>query len=388
MRVLFYTDTPNVGGAEKQMALLAKHLKRLGVRVSLAYGGYSQLEERDFAPFCECVYSLPVIHKHDPRHYHRLKEILCKDGLFDLLHIHLWNPGACQYAFFAAAHAGIPIVTTEHDPFELRGIKQWIKKSCLQKTAHAIAVSSDNYKFLNHYYHIPENHLHLIHNGIDVERFAGTVNSRDKACLVPTEDGVPADAIVVTCIAELHPRKGHEYLLRAFEHLEMAAPRVHLFLVGKGPLEASLRRRYGQHPNIHFLGWRDDIPELLKASDIVILPSLKEAFGMVLVEAMASGVAVIGTNRGGIPDIVQDGVTGLLVPPANSEKIVEAIYTLIQNPDLKRDMGKKALQHVREHFTAERMARETMEIYELVTSDERRATSYSSFSSLVSRRFL
>ena len=95
----------------------------------------------------------------------------------------------------------------------------------------------------------------------------------------------PGD-IVITCIAELHPRKGHKYLLEAFTKLQATIPKLQLMLVGTGPLKGELNSKFGDHPNIHFLGWRKDIPQILKASDIFVLPSLKEAFGLSVVEAM------------------------------------------------------------------------------------------------------
>ena len=147
--ILFYTDTPNIGGAEKQMLLLAKHLSQKGYQVDLAYGKYSKFSTMhdDFAKYCKSIHILPAIHKHDPRHYLSLKKIM-KSGSYDLIHIHLWNPGSCRYAFFAADHLGIPIVTTEHDPFELTGLKRLIKNNCLEKTRQTITISNDNYRLI------------------------------------------------------------------------------------------------------------------------------------------------------------------------------------------------------------------------------------------------
>ena len=359
MKILFYTDTPNIGGAEKQMLLLAKHLHEKGIQVSLAYGGYSKVRQMhdDFAPWCENVYVLPTIHKHDFRHYFRLREILAHGG-FDLIHIHLWNPGAGRYAFFAAHHAGVPVVTTEHDPFELRGLKKWIKGKCLEKTNQTIAISSENFRLLGNYYGIPKERLNLVHNGIEVEKFLENV---DRAQLPVTEGD-----IVVTCIAELHPRKGHKYLLEAFQKLQLETPRLHLMLVGTGPAEKDLREKYGDLPNVHFLGWRNDIPQILKASDIFVLPSLKEAFGLVVLEAMASGVIAVATNNGGTVDIIENGKTGYLIPPANSERIIETIYIILQNPDQKRDIEKAAIERVQSEFTASKMATRTMQVYQKI----------------------
>ncbi len=361
MKILFYTDTPNLGGAEKHMLLLAKHLNLLGHTVSLAYGKYSKLTQwkADFEKHCEAVFEVPTLHKHDPRHFKRLKEIL-KQGQFDVIHMHLWNPGSCRYAFFAAKAAGVPVVTTEHDPFELKGMKKRVKLNALKKTAETIAICSNNAEFLHEYYGIPKKRLSVVHNGIEIAKF----RDNQKKAELPTKLG----DVVVTCIAELHPRKGHKYLFKAFERLQSAAPSVQLVLVGSGPEEVAFKKEHGKKPNVHFLGWRTDIAEILKASDVLILPSLKEAFGLVILEAMASGTLAIATNNGGAVDIIEDGKTGYLIKPESSEKIVEAIFNVLQNPDQKRDIEKAALERVEEHFTAQSMAKNTADVYKKAIS--------------------
>jgi len=357
--VLFYTDTPNLGGAEKHMLLLAKHLNQQEVAVSLAYGRYSKIAKLhgEFAKCCKQVFVLPMLHKHDPRHYSELKKILAAHK-FDLVHLHLWNPGSCRYAFFAASSAGLPIVTTEHDPFELTGMKRLIKKKCLSKTAQTITISRDNFRLLGEFYGVPEKQLEMVHNGIEIDSF---LDNKIKADL-PVQHGSP----VITCIAELHHRKGHRYLFEAFRKLQAHMPQVSLILVGTGPAERELKDQYSQIPNVHFLGWRADVPQILKASDILVLPSLKEAFGQVILEAMASGVITVATNNGGIVDIIQDGLTGYLVPPANGEAIAERLAAILKNTAQKMDIEKAALHSVKMNFSAQRMADKTLNVYKKV----------------------
>lgn len=364
--ILFYTDTPNVGGAEKHMFLLARYLKQKGLKVSLVYGQYSQLSNMHdaFEDVCEKVHVLPVSHKHDPRHYFELKKILSQNK-FDLIHLHLWNPGSARYAFFAAAKMNLPIVTTEHDPFELTGMKKWIKQLCLKKVARKITVSQDNFRLLGDYYDFPQERLEMVSNGIELDIFLDKMDSRIPTLNPPQNTTLPVQegAVIITCIAELHPRKGHKYLLEAFRKLQTIMPKVELLLIGRGPIEDELKNQYSELQNVHFLGWREDIPQLLKSSDIFVLPSLKEAFGQVILEAMASGVAVIATNNGGPVDIIQDGVTGHLVPPGNSEAIFQKMCILLQNPHQKKDMEKAALERVQKEFTAETMAEKTLNVY-------------------------
>ena len=358
-KVLLYTDTPNIGGAEKHMLLLAKYLKKKGHKVSLAFGKYSKLmqTQKEFEPFCEQIYQIKTLHKHDPRHFFALKKLL-REGQFDLLHLHLWNPGSCRYAFFAATATGTPIITTEHDPFELHGIKKWIKKACLKRTSQTITVSSDNFRLLDDYYEVPKERLKLVPNGIEIDRF---LDNHDKADL-PVQKGDQ----VITCIAELHLRKGHRYLLEAFRKLQAEMPHLRLILVGRGPAEAQLKTQAQDIPNVHFLGWRDDIPQILRTSDIFILPSLREAFGLTVLEAMASGTIAVATNNGGTVDIIQDGVTGYLIPPSSAQAIYERLSIILKNPQQKADIEREAQHRLREKFTAEKMAEATLAVYQEV----------------------
>ena len=350
--ILFYTDTPNLGGAEKHMLLLAKHLSQQGIAISLAYGRYSKINKlhSEFDRYCKEVFILNASHKHDPRHYTELKRIL-KANTFDLIHIHLWNPGSCRYAFFAS---DIPIVTTEHDPFELTGMKRLIKNSCLNRTERSIVVSMDNYRLLGEFYGFPEKRLKLVHNGIEIVAFLDSKKAVDLA----VQKGP-----VITCIAELHHRKGHRYLLEAFRKLQSHIPSLNLLIVGTGPAEKELKELAADIPNLQFLGWRKDVPQILRVSDILVLPSLKEAFGQVILEAMASRTIAIGTNNGGIPDIIKDGVTGYLMAPASSQAIFEKISTVLKNPNQMEDVKKAALASVKKEFTAEKMAEGTLAVY-------------------------
>lgn len=366
-KVLFYTDTPNVGGAEKHMLLLAKYLQKQGVSVLLAYGRYSRLKtmRADFEAAGARVFELRTFHKHDPRHYFELRGLLEKERP-DLLHIHLWNPGAGRYAFFAGERTRVPAIATEHDPFELHGVKRWIKKRCLRRTTHTIAVSDAGKRAMQVWYGLRDEAITTVHNGIEMERFVDSVSTVD----LP----LSPDDRVITCVAELHERKGHRYLLEAFSALKKTYPLLQLWLVGEGPAKQQLlllqrqlqQREPGIIGRVHFLGWRNDVPAILKRSEIFVLPSLSEAFGLAVIEAMASGVAVVGTASGGVPEIVENGVTGLLVPPADSRALATAIATLLDHPEKKREIEAAALQRVREQFTAEGMAEKTIAVYERV----------------------
>lgn len=380
------------------MLLLAKHLPAFGYQVLLAYGKYSVIAEvkEEFQKYCERIYELNARHKHDPRHYFELKRVL-EEGGFDLIHLHLWNPGACRYAYRAARNTKTPIVTTEHDYFELRGWKRLIKKSCLKNVGQTVAINHDTAGQIVQDYGVPEDHVQVVPNGIEAEamldRMLDNYGHSVQHCLTsvlphknwlnekildmkldmldnvsnivqheksPLKEG----DIVVTCVAELHPRKGHKYLIEAFNKLKKEISRLQLVLVGAGPLLRELVQKYAQEPQIHFMGWQEEVPMIIHCSDIFVLPSLREAFGLVILEAMACGTIVVATDNGGPREIIEQGKTGFLIPPANADRMVDALKTILQNPDQQRDIEKAALEQVRTQFSAKKMAEETARVYE------------------------
>jgi glycosyltransferase involved in cell wall biosynthesis len=142
---------------------------------------------------------------------------------------------------------------------------------------------------------------------------------------------------------------------------------VHALIVGGGrrideikALAASL----GLAGEVHFLGTRRDVPDLLNAMDIFVLPSYSEGVSLALLEAMAAGLPVIATAVGGLPEVVTDGENGLLIPPRDAEALATALARLLEASDFAKKLGQNARKHVREHFSLDRLGREINEIYE------------------------
>ena len=137
------------------------------------------------------------------------------------------------------------------------------------------------------------------------------------------------DAYLLVVVARLHPEKGHEYLFQAMARLKgQTDRRVLLLVVGTGPFDQAYReqvRTLGCEEQVRFTGFRRDVPDLMAAADLVVLPSVAEAFGLVLTEALYLGTPVVATRVGGIPEIISDGIDGVLVPPANSEALAKTI---------------------------------------------------------------
>jgi glycosyltransferase involved in cell wall biosynthesis len=188
---------------------------------------------------------------------------------------------------------------------------------------------------------------------------------------------IPMESLLVGEVASLFPIKGYEDLVAAAAQIRQAIPQAMFIAVGDMP-KARYERKirdlidsYDLQKSFILAGFQSDIASIFSALDLVVLPSRYETFGRVLVEAMAAGKPVIGTNVGGIPEIIEDGVTGLLVPPQSPDKLAEAVITILQNPSLARQMGEAGRQRVRERFSVEQHVARIQEIYEELRSSRK-----------------
>jgi len=180
--------------------------------------------------------------------------------------------------------------------------------------------------------------VRLVPNGIDLARFTPRAPSPSLRAGL----GVPPSSPVVLSIGRFVAEKGHRHLLEAAARIERTRAGVHWALVGAGELEEPLRRQargLGLESQVHFIGWRDDVPDVLAVGDVFVLPSENEGFGRVVVEAMAMARAVVATAVGGVPEIVRDGETGILVPPAAPAALADAVRSLLDDPARAARLG-------------------------------------------------
>lgn len=312
-----------------------------------------------------------VRHKHDPRHYTILKKII-KEEKINLLHAQIWNPASCRFAFHVAASTKIPIITTEHDPFKISILKDLFKKSSLKKVSKIIAISDENKKNLRKLYPAHSKKIQVIKNGIDTVwwqsqllRFSDEDRRKIKEELFEARE----NTLIVICIAELHERKGQKYLLEAVPEVVAKFPNVKFVFVGEGPARKNLEKltkRLKIENHVVFTGRQEGIPGLLKSSDIFVLPSRREAFGLVNLEAMLSPLPVVATRVGGIPEIVVNEKTGILVDAESAETLAQALIKLIRNPKLREKMAEAGKKRVLSEFDAKKMAEEYEKVYERV----------------------
>jgi glycosyltransferase involved in cell wall biosynthesis len=367
-KILFYTDTPQSGGAENQMHLLVKFLnKELFTPVVVLSSNKSldkiakKIENENIK-----VIRQKVLHKHDIRHYFNLKKII-KEEKPDLIHIQIWNPVAGRYAFEAIKN--IPIITTEHDPFKISTIKKIIKKRSFKKISKIITVSNENKILLQKLYPEISKKLKLIHNGIDTTLWRSQLlrfTEEERNQIKETVFKAKKDTLIILSVGELHERKGQKYLIEAMPAIIKQYSNIKLIIAGEGKERKNfetLIKKLGISQHVILLGKVTNIYKIYKSSDIFVLPSLREAFGLVNVEAMLTPLPVIGTIAGGIPEIIVNKETGLLIQSKSVKAIENALLKLIKYPEIRLKMAEKGFVRALEFFDAKKMAEKHENLY-------------------------
>jgi glycosyltransferase involved in cell wall biosynthesis len=203
----------------------------------------------------------------------------------------------------------------------------------------------------------------LIYNGVDLERY----DHQEPCCTLRDEYGMEPGSQIVGVVARLEPEKGHLTLLDAWPHVLRSVPDAYLLMVGEGSQREALAARAAANRVAHrvvFTGRRDDVPAVTAALDVAVLPSLREAQGLSILEAMALSRPVVASDVGGIPEMIEDGVTGLLVPHDQPEALAAAIVRLLTDHSLADTIARAAHDLVHDRFCIELMVRSVEEIYE------------------------
>lgn len=295
----------------------------------------------------------------------------------DVLHTHLFEPSVVGLT--AAAWAGTPIrvLTRHYSDYHTRIGRRWhvrLDRLCTRLADAVIAVSRHTADHMISEEGAPPGKIHVVLNGIDFDRVRPS--GPDAAQRIRREfDAVQANLLV--CLARLHPEKGHGILFRALPGLRrrVARPTV-LLLAGSGPFEAEYRAEVealGCGDMVRFLGFRPDAADLITAADLLVLPSAAEAFGLVLAESLYLGTPVLATRVGGIPEIVDDGLDGVLVPAADSAALEDALVALLGDPQRRLRLAGAGVSKVRERFGFREMVQAYERIYDGLVAGRRPA---------------
>jgi glycosyltransferase involved in cell wall biosynthesis len=217
---------------------------------------------------------------------------------------------------------------------------------------------------------VPADKIVCVPSGIDTERYG---RSCDRQWFL-REFGLEESHRVLAAIAQLIPRKGHRVLLEALPEVIGEFPDLRVLLFGRGPLEAELKelcRRRGVSTQVVFAGFRPDLDRVLPCLDLVVHPAVMEGLGLSLLEAAAAGIPIVAARVGGVPEIVQDGVTGLLVPPADPRSLTVAIVRVLRQRELARALGDAGRDFVWRNFSVAAMVEGNLNVYRHVLAGRR-----------------
>ena len=237
----------------------------------------------------------------------------------------------------------------------------------VRQNTKTIAISEAVRKYLIEE-HVPEENITRIHHGVDLKKYQPRTGN-------DAQDSSSISDVIIGIVGQMGERKGHLYLLEAMKSLIGVYPHIKLWIVGKEPSQSAEHyteslhdyvRTHQLEPYVKFFGFRSDIPDILKKLDILILSSLQEPFGKIVIEAMATGKPVIASKVGGVPEIVMEGKTGFLVPPGDSDSLYHALKQLVSEPKTRQQMGIEGRDRVERLFSIEKTVRSTERLYEQV----------------------
>jgi glycosyltransferase involved in cell wall biosynthesis len=297
----------------------------------------------------------------------------------EVLHAHQYTP--FFYSALARVLSGgeLRLILTEHGrhfPDLVRPLRRAVNRLVLDRLADGVnACCAFSAEGLSRVDGFAAGRVEIIENGIDLVRYGV---AGDRAALRCELELDPARRYV-TAVARFHPVKDHAMLLRAFATVAGARPDVDLLLAGDGPLRADLEKQAAElnvAGRVRFLGVRSDVPALLRASDLFTLTSVSEAASLTLLEAMASGLAVVVTDVGGNPEIVREGVEGLLVPRGDAAATAAALLRLLDNPAGAAAMGRAGRLRVEERYQLQRTIDSYFALYLRVTGRPTRSRSF------------
>jgi len=365
VRILHVITTLGVGGAEKHLLMLAGGQRRRGHELHVAYlKGEGELT----ATFEAQGVVVQRLHAGTGggggllgllAARGRLRRLVDSLGP-DIVHTHLLKADALG----ALSCGGRPLVASKHNDERalLRRPIGVVHGLLSRRVALTIALSDHVATFVAEHGRVPRERIRRIYYGIDPD----ALQPRRSRAAVRAELGLSESAPVLVCVGRLAPQKDHPTLLAALARLPAE---VVLLVVGGDPFgdgEARLRSRaaeLGLGERARFLGIRHDVPDLLAASDLFVLPSLWEGLGLVFLEAMAVGLPVVATSVSAIPEVIEDGRTGWLVPPGDGERLAATVAAALADPAERARRGRAGRQRLDGRFGLERMIDEVLAAY-------------------------
>ena len=293
----------------------------------------------------------------------------------DIVHSHLLKADMATALIATLCGARTRLVASKHNDEQVlrRALVSRVHGWLGNLPQRTIVLSDHVGEFIARYGRVSQKKLVRIYYGLDPTPFeAARAAGAQPRNELRRSLGFETDDVVLTCVARFAPQKAHDVLLRAFADARASEPRLRLLLVGDDPFGDGRRRaealaaELGLGSSCVFAGIRRDVPALLAASDVFVMCSLWEGLGLVFLEAMATELAILATRVSAVPEVVVDGVSGLLVPPSDSAALAQAMLRLARDPDLRARLGRAGRERVGKVFGLERMVDETLAVYALL----------------------
>jgi len=353
LTILFLVNGFGVGGAEKALLELVKRIDREQFRVLVASVGQGGVLEQEFRSASEACFVFTKKFSFDFSLIPKVADLL-KTYRVNILLTTLFY--ADVIGTFAAQMVGTPVKMSWQTALAIPtgnvADDRWrhivTYRAAASQMTHIVAVSHEVQNYFIQNRHIPPKKISTIHYGVDLSRF------RKSGKTIRKELGLSDHDLIISVVGHLSDVKGHTYLLKASPSLIRKNPRIQLVFAGDGPEKASLEKEaksLGIREHVHFLGVRSDVPDILRSSDIFVLPSIYEGLPNVVLEAMASGLPVVASGVGGIPEAVENGKTGFLFPAGDSLRLKQALSPLIQDKKLRQKMGEAGRRRVENSFS-------------------------------------
>ncbi|MBN3039333.1 MAG: lipopolysaccharide heptosyltransferase II [Candidatus Omnitrophica bacterium] len=365
MKVLQILPELNMGGVERGCVDLAKELVQRNHQALVVSNGGNLVKDLREAQVKH--FQLPV---HKKSLFSILQNVpkvakIIDDEKVDVVHARSRVPAII--GFLAARSRGTAFITTCHGYYNTHlfsRVMGWGKAIIVSSKVIAEHMQKD--------FAVPGKRISFIPRGVDLEEFRFFKHA------VPEKP--KSEVFTIGIVSRLTPIKGHVYLLKSLPKIIRELPKVKVLIAG-GPSPGKekyreelkiLIRRLSIGPYVDFVGEVRDVPKFLSSIDLLVLPTItQEAFGRVLIEAGACGVPVIASKVGGIVDIVEDGVDGILVPPADHGELAKAIIKLYREPQTRKKFALAAREKVERNFSLGRMAEKTIHVYEKALADLR-----------------
>jgi glycosyltransferase involved in cell wall biosynthesis len=345
-------------GGETQVMGLTLELARMGHRAELICDPAGRLYERARREGVTC-HPLRIRNSVDLAAAIRFRAIL-RRGRYDIVHFH--TARAHAMAPYARGYARALVVTRRMDYRPNRIFAPLLFGRAVDGVAAISHGVADSLAAAG----VARERVTIISSGVDCEHFRPAEPAARAAARAAFQ--LPPEALVLGAVGMLEPRKGHCYLLEAIARLTSGGEAANLvgIIAGDGSLRAKLQHdaeKLGIAQRVRFLGRLEDIRTVLAATDIFVFPSLREGLGVAILEAAASGLAIIASDSGGIGEVVEDGVTGILVKPGDSAALARAITRIAAAPRERAAMGQAARTRAEREFAMSTMAARTVELY-------------------------